>query len=135
MQVVDCTKRLSHNQEALHPLRQRSALHTKVLQRRVILAKWLSFTVNSGRCPPGFPGWGQEAEEHGAGGEACTYQGLFILYQANNLHRLLLKILVDVIGQRGQNRIKVLLGNCVVYHEHSLPESQGKGAGTMPSRG
>lgn len=67
MQVADCTQRLSHNREELHPLRQRSALHTKVLQRRVILAKWLSFTVNSGGCLPGFPGWGREAEERGAG--------------------------------------------------------------------
>jgi hypothetical protein len=49
-----------------------------------------------------------------------TYQGFLILHQTNDLHRFLIKVFINVIRQRGQNRVKILLGDRVVYHEHSL---------------
>lgn len=56
--------------------------------------------------------WGREVR--------TTYQGFFVFHQADNLHRFFIKILIDIIGQRGKNGVKILLSDCVVYHEHGL---------------
>lgn len=68
------------------------------------------------------------------GGEAGTYQGLLILHQANDFHGFLFKILIDIIGEGGQDGVKILLGDSVVYHEHSLPEKPEGRAGSVLSQ-
>lgn len=43
-----------------------------------------------------------------------SHQWLLVLHQADYLHRLLLKVIVQFLRQWRQHRVKVLLGHCVV---------------------
>lgn len=81
----------------------------------------------SGGSFPGFLGGWRWETGRGWGREVrATYQGFLVFHQADNLHRFFIKILVNIIGQRGENGVKILLGNRVMYHEHGLSGKQEK---------
>lgn len=43
-----------------------------------------------------------------------SHQRLFVLHQSDDLHRLLLQVVIEVVWQRREYWVKVLLGHCVV---------------------
>lgn len=49
-----------------------------------------------------------------------THQRLLVLHQPDNLHRLFLQLVLEVVRQRWQNRVKVLLSHGVVDRENGL---------------
>lgn len=49
-----------------------------------------------------------------------THQGLLVLHQPDNLHRLFLQLVLKVVRQRRQHRVKVLLRHGVMHREHGL---------------
>lgn len=49
-----------------------------------------------------------------------AHQRLLVLHQPHNLHRLFLQLVLEVVRQRRQHGVKVLLGHGVVHGENGL---------------
>lgn len=113
-------KEKKHNlplRSAAPPLMIRATITAPVASSRLMVAPWST----GGRV------WSLTAESKGLVpffssplSSVTTHQRLLVLHQPDNLHRLFLQLLLEVVRQRRQHGVKVLLSHGVVHRENGL---------------